>query len=91
MKATFAAVLAVSALASFAALGPARANSDDAKWIRRCVSDNADQHQSAGTIATYCSCMDNKMPESETRSITAWEKTHPAAQEACSKEAHWKD
>jgi hypothetical protein len=67
----------------------ASANADDAAWIKRCVSDNSDQHQSDATIATYCSCMNEKMSSDETLSITAWEKSHPAEQEACSKEAGW--
>ena len=70
-------------------LSPAHANSDDAAWIKRCVADNQDQGQSAAVIASYCSCMDNKMSSSETQSITTWEKSHPAEQEACSKEAGW--
>jgi hypothetical protein len=81
----------VAGLMLAGAAAPALANSDDAKWIKQCVQDNRGEGQSASTIAVYCSCMDNKMPESETRSITQWEKSHPAAQEACSKQAHWKD
>lgn len=81
--------IAASALLSLFAVAPAFANADDAAWIKRCVSDNSDQHQSDATIASYCSCMDNKMPSDETLSITAWEKTHPNAQEACSREAGW--
>ena len=81
--------VAASALLSLFVISPALANSDDAKWIRQCVSDNSDQHQSAATIASYCSCMDNKMPESETRSVTQWEKSHPKAEEECSREAGW--
>jgi hypothetical protein len=86
--------VAVAVLSGFMLVGavaPALANSDDAAWIRRCVSDNKDEGQSATTIAVYCSCMNNKMSSNETRSITTWEKSHPAAQEACSREAHWKD
>ena len=88
MKTVLKAVLA-SAILSLLIMPSAWANSDDAKWIRQCVSDNSDQHQSAETIASYCSCMDNKMPESETRTVTQWEKTHPRAEEECSREAGW--
>ena len=31
-----------------------------------------------------------KMSESETRSVTEWEKANPQAMEACSTEAGWK-
>ena len=66
------------------------ANADDDAWIAKCVGDNADQGQSAQTIAVYCSCMNGKMTTSETLSITAWEKTHPAEMAACDKESGWK-
>jgi hypothetical protein len=79
-----------SALGATIAVGPAYANSDDVKWIAKCVSDNSDQGQSAQVISAYCTCMNDKMSSSETLSITAWEKSHPAEQEACSKQANWK-
>ena len=41
-------------------------------------------------ILTYCTCMNNKMSNNETRSITQWEKANPRTMEACSKEAGWK-
>jgi hypothetical protein len=63
---------------------------DDAAWIKRCVADNADQKQTAAVVAAYCSCMVEKMPESETRSVTAWEKSHKKEADACSAQAGWK-
>jgi hypothetical protein len=77
----------VALLASTAA---AFADADDDAWIKRCVSDNADQKQTAEVVAVYCSCMNEKMSSTERLSITAWEKKHPAEQEACSKTAGWK-
>ncbi len=82
-------LITASAFLALFFIPPALANSDDAKWIKQCVADNADQHQSAATVASYCSCMDNKMPESETRSVTQWEKSHPKAEEQCAREAGW--
>ena len=84
------AVVSFAAFVSIAPVGPAFANADDDAWIAKCVGDNADQGQSAQTIAVYCSCMNGKMSTSETLSITAWEKTHPAEEKACSKAANWK-
>ncbi len=66
------------------------ANADDAAWIGQCVKDNAREGASAETVAKYCSCMNNKMSESETQSITQWEKSHPAEMAACDAEAGWK-
>lgn len=66
------------------------ANADDAAWIGQCVKDNAREGASAETVAKYCSCMNNKMSENETQSITQWEKTHPAEMAACDAEAGWK-
>ena len=84
--------LLLVALAYALALGavPARADADDAAWIKRCVSDNKGEDATPTVIAAYCSCMNNKMSSSETLSITAWEKKHPKERDACSKEAGWK-
>lgn len=89
MKAALCATVAALSLFAFAPVA-ALANADDDAWIAKCVGDNADQGQSAETIAVYCSCMNGKMSTSETLSITAWEKIHPAEEKACSKAANWK-
>jgi hypothetical protein len=65
------------------------AGSDDAKWVAKCISDNKDAKVSIEVITKYCTCMNNKMDDNETLSITAWEKTHPAEQAACDKESGW--
>lgn len=77
-----------AACVAFGGVQPVLANSDNA-WINKCVKDNADQGQSAQTVAVYCACMTEKMDESETLSVTAWEKTHPAENKACSAAAGW--
>ena len=43
-----------------------------------------------GVVLKYCTCMNNKMSDNETQSITQWEKSHPAERTACDKEAGWK-
>lgn len=82
------------ALALFAVIpggvAQAQQTSDDVKWITQCVDDNKDEGPSATVILAYCTCMNDKMSSSETRSITQWEKTHPRAMEACSAEAGWR-
>ena len=54
-----------------------RRHADDVKWINQCVKDNkggaADE-----VVLKYCTCMNNKMSDNETQSITQWEKTHVA-------------
>jgi hypothetical protein len=80
------ALLAGSVMTSSVAL----ANADDAKWIAQCVRDNKDEGPSQDVISKYCTCMDGKMGDSETQSITQWEKSHPTEQKACSAEAGWK-
>jgi hypothetical protein len=83
------AVLAVAAnLASLPAQAQ-RQSADDVKWIKECVDDNKDEGQAAPVVLAYCTCMNNKMSNNETRSITQWEKANPIAQEACSKQAGW--
>jgi hypothetical protein len=66
-------------------------NADDMKWINACISDN--RGEPGGTpaiVRAYCICMNEKMSNNETRSITQWEKSHPGARKACEREAGWK-
>ena len=65
------------------------ATTDDVKWINQCVNDNKGG-AAAGVVLKYCTCMNNKMDDKETRSITQWEKTHESERKACDKEAGWK-
>jgi hypothetical protein len=82
----FALLFAASMLASAAAV----AGPDDAKWVAQCVSDNKDEKATVEVITKYCTCMNSKMSESETQSITQWEKTHATERTACDKEAGWR-
>jgi len=79
------------ALAGFAFAGNAAiaATTDDVKWINRCVNDNKGD-AAADVVLKYCTCMNNKMSDNETQSITAWEKTHVAERKACDREAGWR-
>ncbi|MBF0178246.1 MAG: hypothetical protein HQL63_15575 [Magnetococcales bacterium] len=70
--------------------GVAYAGADDMKWVAKCVSDNSDAKVSVEIVTKYCSCMNAKMDESETQSISTWEKSHPTEMKACEKEAGWK-
>ena len=81
-----AAALAVSSVTPAAA----QQSADDVKWIKVCVDDNKDEGQTSTVVLSYCTCMNNKMSNNETRSITQWEKANPRAQEACGREAGWK-
>ena len=75
--------LCLSATAIFAA------TTDDVKWINQCVADNKGDAP-AEVVLKYCTCMNSKMGDNETRSITQWEKTHVAEAKACDREAGWK-
>ncbi len=79
-------LIGMTTLASTAAL----AGADDAKWVSQCLKDNAAAKVSVEIVAKYCACMNNKMDENETRSITQWEKANPNAMKACEMEAGWK-
>jgi hypothetical protein len=87
MKLTFAVL--ITAGCAFAAGSAGAATTDDVKWINQCVADNkggaADE-----VVLKYCTCMNNKMSDNETQSITQWEKTHVAERKACDAEAGWK-
>lgn len=66
------------------------ADADDKKWIAQCIKDNASEKASTEVVIKYCTCMNDKMDESETQSITQWEKTHPKEQAECDRVAGWK-
>ena len=78
---------AVSSNAAFAQ----QMNADDLKWVNECIRDNRDEP--GGTpaiIRAYCICMNEKMDDNETRSITQWEKANPRARRDCERQAGWK-
>ena len=63
---------------------------DDTKWIAQCLKDNKDEGAKEEVVYKYCECMNNKMDDNETRSITQWEKANPQARKDCEKKAGWK-
>jgi hypothetical protein len=84
---------AIVLAASFAAIPASaqRMNADDLKWVNQCIDDSKGEPGATPAIArAYCICMNEKMPDNETRSITQWEKTHRTEREACDKQAGWK-
>jgi hypothetical protein len=87
MKIT-AAVLLLAGLC-FASNAAFAVTTDDVKWINKCVQDNKGD-ASAAVILKYCTCMNEKMDDNETQSISQWEKTHVAERKACDKESGWK-
>ena len=86
MKTTMLILLAALSVTTTAANA---ATTDDVKWINQCVADNKGD-AAASVVLKYCTCMNNKMSDNETQSISTWEKTHKTEQAACSKEAGWK-
>jgi hypothetical protein len=87
MKALILAIgLASALLGGRAALAD---NADDMKWVAQCLKDNQDAKVSVGIVAKYCTCMNNKMSENETQSITQWEKHHVTERKACDRESGW--
>jgi hypothetical protein len=79
-------MLGASVFASSAAFA---ATTDDVKWINQCVNDNKGD-AAASVILKYCTCMNNKMSDNETQSITQWEKTHATERRACDRESGWR-
>ena len=90
MKATFALFAVLLSLGLVSSATVARADADDAAWIKKCVNDNKREGATPEVVAAYCSCMNGKMSSDETQSVTTWEKAHPAEMAACDKEAGWK-
>lgn len=86
-----ASLIACFALAAALAAGPVAAGKgDDAKWIAQCEKDNKSEGAKPEVIKKYCTCMNDKMDDNETMSISQWEKKNPKTMEACSKQAGWK-
>lgn len=83
-------LVTVLSLAALALSGSAFANADDKKWVGQCVKDNKDEGAKAEVVQKYCECMNNKMDDNETRSISEWEKANPAAMKECEKKSGWK-
>jgi hypothetical protein len=83
----------VLGLAGFAVSGSIilaqQLSADDVKWINQCIADNKGGASDA-VIRKYCICMNEKMDDNETRSITEWEKANPAARRACDRESGWR-
>jgi hypothetical protein len=87
---TLSVILAGSVMASNDALAQAM-NQDDLKWINQCIADNRGEPGGTPTIVrTYCICMNEKMDNNETRSITQWEKANPGARRDCERKSGWK-
>ena len=83
------AIALVVATACFIGTAALAATTDDVKWINQCVNDNKGGAAPA-VVLKYCTCMNNKMSDNETQSITQWEKTHVAERKACDVEAGWR-
>ncbi|MBF0154179.1 MAG: hypothetical protein HQL64_10610 [Magnetococcales bacterium] len=80
---------AIALVGSMLLSGMAYAGADDMKWISKCLNDNADAKVAPDVVSKYCTCMNDKMSEGETQSITQWEKSHPQERTACEKAAGW--
>ena len=81
-------IFAASLMASPAAF--ADTTEDDVTWINQCIADNKKEGATEDVVRKYCVCMNNAMADSETKSVTEWEKTHPDETKACDKAAGWK-
>ncbi|HWV40759.1 hypothetical protein [Pseudorhodoplanes sp.] len=68
----------------------AQMTQDDLKWVNQCIADNKNEKGATPAIVrAYCICMNEKMDDNETRTITQWEKANPKARVACEKQAGW--
>jgi len=88
MKTLVAAIAVTAALLGSSAYAQ-KMNADDLKWVNKCIDDNKGGAAPA-VIRKYCMCMNEKMDDNETQSISTWEKSHPKERAACDKESGWK-
>jgi hypothetical protein len=93
MKKTLAIAFTLAIAAAGSLLAPSafaqKMNSDDLKWVNKCIDDNKGG-ASPAIIRKYCMCMNEKMEDNETQSISTWEKSHPQERKACDRESGWK-
>ncbi len=90
MKSLASALAAVAAM-TLSHVASAQMTSDDLKWVNQCISDNkGEKGATPAIVRAYCICMNEKMDDNETRTITQWEKANPKARVACEKQAGWK-
>ncbi len=81
----------VAALIAAAPAQAQRMNADDMKWINQCIDDN--KSEAGGTpqiVRAYCMCMNEKMDDNETRSVTQWERANPGARRDCERKSGWR-
>ncbi len=69
--------------------GIAFARDYDAEWVSQCMQDNRREGVDGDTVMTYCKCMNDKMSDDETESISDWENSHPDEMAECEAEAGW--
>ena len=67
--------------------GAARADFEEKLWVAQCVRDNAGSEASTKALVKYCSCMNNKMDDEETKSVTDWAISHPDEKAVCETKA----
>ena len=90
MKFVISAFIAAGCLISGPALAQ-KMNADDIKWVNQCIDDSKGvEGYTPAKARAYCMCMNEKMDDNETRSITQWERTHQTEMAACSRQAGWK-
>ena len=71
-------------------IAAAQTTTDDVKWINQCLEDNKNENPNKEVVLIYCTCMNEKMDSSETRSITQWEKVNETERKACDRKAGWR-
>jgi len=87
----FGIVVAVGLLLPGCVAGAASSSSaDDRRWINQCMADNRGARVSTSIVRAYCSCMNDRMSNNETRSISQWERANPRAREACERRSGWR-
>jgi hypothetical protein len=72
-------------------LANAQMTQDDLKWVNQCIRDN--RGEAGGTpavVRAYCICMNEKMDDNETRSISQWERSNPGARRDCERQSGWR-
>ena len=81
--------IAMLLLGTSLASNVAYADNDDLKWVAKCIQDNAAATVGPDVVAKYCACMNSKMSDSESQSISQWEVSHTTEKKQCEAASGW--
>lgn len=63
---------------------------DYTEYVQQCIGQYVAEGYDRQMTIEYCVCMDNLIPDGETKSVGEWAKAHPDEEKVCTRKAGWK-